>query len=353
MSQLNEILKDYTSEKVTLRKDDKSEALDFCWPVVEEILKYVKIKDTRFAGMEIQRKGSYYERCKVGEPDEFDLMLVIKDLELDGVYEFIHDGMSKPPTGFTRVMMANSREMLSASRVKSVFANLVRRAIRELKCEGFVEASSHGPAVKLLITNYSDGKSYSIDLVPAIKDKTWPEDANEWISRERDWPKEELVDEIWQDGCHLVAKFPRGITVPEHEKEFLWRYSFSGAEKKLFLKGGQGEAGSCSKQVLRILKALKDELQLHPLTSYHLKTIFFYECEQNPHHNWSFNCLGERFMDLLQRLQDCLSIRSCPHYFISKLNLFETFSEQRCRELNGKIQRIQIDPCRALSHLMK
>ncbi|XP_074639718.1 cyclic GMP-AMP synthase-like receptor 1 [Acropora palmata] len=261
--------------------------------------------------------------------------------------------MSEPPTGFTRVMMGNSRGMLSASRVKSVFANLVRRAIRELKCEGFVEASSHGPAVKLLITNYSDGKSYSIDLVPAIKDKTWPEDANEWISRQRGWPKQDLVDEIWQDGCHLVAKFPRGITVPEHEKEFLWRYSFSGAEKKLFLKGGQGEAGSCSKQVLRILKALKDELQLHPLTSYHLKTIFFYECEQNPHHNWSFNCLGERFMDLLQRLQDCLSIRSCPHYFISKLNLFETFSEQRCRELTGKIQLIQIDPCRALSHLMK
>ena len=99
MSQLNEILKRYTSEKVTLRKDDKSEALDFCWPVVEEILEYVKIKDTRFAGMEVERKGSYYERCKVGEPDEFDLMLVIKDLELNGVYEFIYDGMSEPPTG--------------------------------------------------------------------------------------------------------------------------------------------------------------------------------------------------------------------------------------------------------------
>ena len=33
--------------------------------------------------------------------------------------------------------MGNSRGMLSASRVKSVFANLVRRAIRELKCEGY------------------------------------------------------------------------------------------------------------------------------------------------------------------------------------------------------------------------
>ena len=84
MSQLNAILNRYISEKVTLRQDEKSEALDFCWPVVEEILEYVQLKDSRFAAMEIEGKGSYYERCKVGEPDEFDLMLIIKDLESDG-----------------------------------------------------------------------------------------------------------------------------------------------------------------------------------------------------------------------------------------------------------------------------
>ena len=49
----------------------------------------------------------------------------------------------------------------------------------------FVEVSSHGPAVTLLLTNYSNGKSYSIDLAPAIKDKTWPEDADEWKARSR------------------------------------------------------------------------------------------------------------------------------------------------------------------------
>ena len=49
----------------------------------------------------------------------------------------------------------------------------------------FVEVSSHGPAVTLLLTNSSDGKTYSIDLVPAIKDNSWPEDAIEWITRPR------------------------------------------------------------------------------------------------------------------------------------------------------------------------
>ena len=102
MAQLNAILNLYTSEKVTLRQDEKTEALDFCWPIVGEILEYVKLKDSRFAAMEIVGKGSYYERCKVGEPDEFDLMLVIKDLELDDdpYSDTEDDEMSaEPPTG--------------------------------------------------------------------------------------------------------------------------------------------------------------------------------------------------------------------------------------------------------------
>ena len=49
----------------------------------------------------------------------------------------------------------------------------------------FVKVRSHGPAVTLTLTNYIDEKSYSIDLVPAIKDKTWPEDADEWKARSR------------------------------------------------------------------------------------------------------------------------------------------------------------------------
>ena len=49
----------------------------------------------------------------------------------------------------------------------------------------FVKVRSHGAAVTLTLINNSDGKSYSIDLVLAIKDKTWPEDAIEWIARQR------------------------------------------------------------------------------------------------------------------------------------------------------------------------
>ncbi|XP_068671833.1 cyclic GMP-AMP synthase-like receptor 1 [Montipora foliosa] len=224
----------------------------------------------------------------------------------------------------------DARGILSASRVKSVFARHVRDAIAYLGYGGFVQMTSpHGPAVTLIITNRMNGRVYSIDLtlVVAIKDKSWPEDADEWKERSRrGWPNQNLVQEIWHDGCHLVAKQPKGSNVPEREKGFLWTYSFSKAEKKLFLKGGHGEESSCRKQVLRILKALREELELHPLKSYHLKTMLLYECEAKPSpSNWTFDCLGDRFMGLLQRLEDCLRQKNCPHHFMREFNLFETF----------------------------
>lgn len=168
------------------------------------------------------------------------------------------------------------------------------------------------------------------------------------------WPNSLLLQEIRDGGCHLVAKQPKGDNVPEDENGIFWRFSFSAAEKKLFLLGGHGEASSCRKQVLRILKALREELHLHPLTSYHLKTIFLHECEAYPHPNqWSYDSLSERFLSFLQRLEDCLRQFNCPHYFITHLNLFEFFGRQRCDELAKKVKEIILHPEEVLINLIK
>ena len=167
------------------------------------------------------------------------------------------------------------------------------------------------------------------------------------------WPSKTLVQDICRKGCHLVAKQPKVQNLPEHEKGYFWRYSFSAAEKELFLRGSYGEASSCRKQVLRILKALKDELDLQPLKSYHLKTILFYECEAKPQsQQWSSNCLGERFLSLLKRLEKCLEQKSCPHYFIRDFNLFEPLNRQKCLELAGRVGRFRSQPEQMLEQLL-
>lgn len=47
-----------------------------------------------------------------------------------------------------------------------------------------VTVACHGPAVTLKIIN-RNRREYSVDLTLAIKDKSWPEDADEWKRRAR------------------------------------------------------------------------------------------------------------------------------------------------------------------------
>ena len=167
------------------------------------------------------------------------------------------------------------------------------------------------------------------------------------------WPSQSLVRMIYQNGCHLVTKPPKGHSVPEREKEFLWRYSFSASIKQLFREGGHGEQSSCRKQVFRILKALREELHLQPLKSYHLKTILLYECEANPLPNqWSYTCLGDRFLGLLDRLEKCLLTKKCPHYIMKEVNLFELFDRQKCSELAKRIGELKSQPEKELRKLI-
>ena len=100
---LNSLLNKFTDSYVKFRRDRKKEALKAWQPIVNAIVEDVKRRDQygRFARLQILPFGSYYERAKVREPDEFDLMLVMDNLELDGEpYDSGEDdGLSEPPTG--------------------------------------------------------------------------------------------------------------------------------------------------------------------------------------------------------------------------------------------------------------
>ena len=50
-------------------------------------------------------------------------------------------------------------------------------------CNRFISQRGQGPAVTLKIDQ--DGKTYSIDMTLAIKDSSWPDDAEEWRKRTR------------------------------------------------------------------------------------------------------------------------------------------------------------------------
>ena len=94
------LLNDYIT-KVQLRRNRKTEALEYWQRFVTDIINSVKRSDSRFANLRIFHTGSYYDGSKVRKPDEFDMMLVMDNLELNGepYGEDEDDGMSDPPTG--------------------------------------------------------------------------------------------------------------------------------------------------------------------------------------------------------------------------------------------------------------
>ena len=99
---LNALLKRFTDRNVVVRQNLKTEALQYWKPIVENVVHFVKVFDGRFSRIHFLPTGSYYEKSKVGEPDEFDLMLVVEDLELDDdpYDDDEDDGMSEPPEGW-------------------------------------------------------------------------------------------------------------------------------------------------------------------------------------------------------------------------------------------------------------
>ena len=102
-------------------------------------------------------------------------------------------------------------------------------------------------------------------------------------------------------------------------------------------------AASCRSEVLRRLKAIMKTENWHPLKSYHMKTILFYECEDKPHPIfWGFDQWSYRLIDCLSKLEYSLTLRFCPNYFMKDINLFESFSLEMAWLLAAKVQKFLI-----------
>ena len=95
--QMNTLLNHFTAHHVQLRREEKREASSSWKPIVEAILAYVRERNDYLASFQFLFSGSFYEGTKVGEPNEFDLMLVMKN----AIFREIKDlpCVNKPPTG--------------------------------------------------------------------------------------------------------------------------------------------------------------------------------------------------------------------------------------------------------------
>ena len=162
----------------------------------------------------------------------------------------------------------------------------------------------------------SDHQQGGVDIVPAFKTPGWPIVAQEWIRRERKWPSQEVIDQILQEGFHLVVKAPKNGGNLECD----FRISFANAEFLLSreLNEVQRECYRCLKKFHRAYLSTKPK----SLVSFHLKNLFLQTVEETGTEIWTQSNRVECMMKLFRNLLEALRKRDLRHFFVRSYNLF-------------------------------
>ncbi|XP_062602066.1 uncharacterized protein LOC134263699 [Saccostrea cucullata] len=171
-----------------------------------------------------------------------------------------------------------------------------------------------GPA----LSDYShESDGYSYDFVHSFPCLTWPNVAINWTRRKKPtgWPSNDMIKEIIKDGCGVV---PTGHHL-SGEADLEWRISYNSAERKLS-RSLSSRQRSCYSLVKFLLKTGLSQTAI--LTSYHVKNIMFWYCEQMYGvDEWTEELQGKRILDFIDYIIICLTNYNIPQYFHPPNNL--------------------------------
>ena len=191
------------------------------------------------------------------------------------------------------------------------FDPVIAESITEAREDAIKEAENVTDFEKSL--DHAEG---GVDIVPAFKAPGWPMVAQEWIRRERKWPSQKVIDQILQQGFHLVVKAPKNGGNLECD----FRISFANAEFLLSreLNEVQRECYRCPKKFHRAYLSTKPK----SLVSFHLKNLFLQTVEETGAEIWTQSNRVECMMKLFRNLLEALRKRDLRHFFVRSYNLF-------------------------------
>ncbi|XP_002741029.1 uncharacterized protein LOC100375194 [Saccoglossus kowalevskii] len=196
-----------------------------------------------------------------------------------------------------------------------------------------------GPGVQTTAMSKKD--RYTVfDIGIAFPCSTWPSAAREWLTRPRPggWPSQKVIDHIVRRRCMVVP-----APSVEGSKSLEWQLSFSLVERILARDLLKTQAVCYILIKLIYINYLR---QPHKpgIRPYHLKNIFLRLLERIPLNTWDYVNMGRRTMDLLHELDECLSKRFCPHYFMPQVNLFHDLSDDILAETQTKLRELVLKP---------
>ena len=208
-----------------------------------------------------------------------------------------------------------------------------------------------GLGVRFDVSGKVNKMHFSVDRVPAITVEDFPYIASEWVTRDRKWPSLSVVKEIVMSGCHIVPK-------PYYGKEgnnlLDWRWSFSVAE--IILAQFRTRKMNISYLILKSIfyKYLKPiEHDNETLSSYFVKTVMLWQCEENDETWWSDKSTVKCVSALLNRLKVSFYNKHLSHYFIREMNLYDNIADELVLHGQAVLESICADPIICIEEVLE
>jgi len=185
---------------------------------------------------------------------------------------------------------------------------------------------SNGPAINAYLggTKSPTTTSINTDIVIALPFPGWPQQAQEWITRDRPsgWPSISLIQKVLEAGCQIV---PTGYYRSPTE-DFEWRVSFSYGE--MFLSRSLSRV---QRELVHIFKALISE------PSYQILNIMYKESEVISQEKWISKNIASFMFHMLDIYIECIKSKFLPHYFIPDRNVLEKYQDELTENHNSRL----------------
>ncbi|XP_049812316.1 cyclic GMP-AMP synthase-like receptor isoform X2 [Schistocerca nitens] len=351
LGRANALLEYINKHYVSLNDDDMKKYGAEFRTVLDCIIQKMKEKDKKFneCYQRIFFAGSYWDGLKVGKPTEFDVDIVIK---LPFIRNLIQVEPCESPA-FVKVKVGTRqpnfrlleslldyRRYLTQSPLRTWMESVLHQALGCFPQEGdswvlydekqpgrqyMVKVKKSGPALTLNIV-LLDGFRMDVDLVPVIE-----------LRCSEHLPSHFKLQQ-YSDRHNTFFIVPKpNKRLPKADD--CWRLAFHEQERAVLATYGAG----IMKPVCRLLKKLRDTLDMPMLASYYLKTLVMKVISEQEDDRFFRNSLVSLFVHMLVVLKHQLGLGSINYFWDENYNLLEGYHREAVRHCYGRIKNVVED----------
>ncbi|XP_062615575.1 uncharacterized protein LOC134277277 [Saccostrea cucullata] len=247
---------------------------------------------------------------------------------------------------------SQGRKLLSSEEVVSFWIDFLQRSGPK-SSKGPPETFRHGPCATSVST---DPKGYMKDEIGCTIEQDFafgmpfhnlPEEGVEWLNERENyrWPSREIVERIKSLKCHVVSVGEKGSKCYSME----WRTSYLLWERELVWSFNDVQLQAYVLLKL-LLKKYINTIAPNFLSSFHMKTVVFWESENTENNCWNARHLISFLRRCLLYLKACIKKKSLLHFidrrknlFLSIMNMMNDTEKQVLERILEKIDSINND----------